>query len=155
MKMEHFVTGYFDVLRGRILKFLEETSEEVADQMPQGFNNTIRWNAGHILIVSDVFFGLESLPANYKELFWPGTKPSDWTGEVPTLETLTSQLREQTAQLKEAFSNRLEEKLEKPLNFPNNLNIETVGALFSFTNSHESLHLGYMNALKRTIQGQI
>jgi uncharacterized damage-inducible protein DinB len=154
MKMSHFLIAQFEILRGRLQQFLEATSENVADQMPQGFNNTIRWNVGHILTVADTFFGLKSLPVNYKELFWAGTKPADWAGEVPSLETLTSRLQEQTAQIKDAFSDRLEKMLEKPIQLPNGFKIETIGAVFSFNNTHEGVHMGYMNALKRTIERQ-
>nr|WP_255518421.1 DinB family protein [Thermoactinomyces sp. CICC 10522] len=63
-------------------------------------------------------------------------------------------MQEQTAQIKDAFSDRLEEMLEKPIQLPNGFKIETIGAVFSFNNTHEGVHMGYMNALKRTIERQ-
>jgi len=42
-----------EVVRAITLQKLESITEDVADIMPEGFNNTIRWNVGHILIVQD------------------------------------------------------------------------------------------------------
>ncbi|MBH8605493.1 DinB family protein [Thermoactinomyces sp. CICC 10522] len=70
--MSHFLIAQFEILRGRLQQFLEATSENVADQMPQGFNNTIRWNVGHILTVADTFFGLKSCS---------GLEPNRQTGQ--------------------------------------------------------------------------
>jgi hypothetical protein len=69
------------------------------------------------------------------------------------LETLASQLQKQTSQIKETFADRLNEKLAKPIHL-NGYQIETIGSVFSFNNMHEAVHLGYMNALKRAIEGQ-
>jgi uncharacterized damage-inducible protein DinB len=153
MTMSDYLVMQFEMTRGRLQQFLNSTSEALFDQMPKGFNNTIRWNVGHILTVADAFFGLKRLPTDYKELFWKGTKPADWTGEVPSLETLASQLQKQTSKIKETFADRLNEKLAKPINL-NGYQIETIGSVFSFNNMHEAVHLGYMNALKRAIEGQ-
>jgi uncharacterized damage-inducible protein DinB len=153
MTMSHYLVMQFEMTRERLQQFLKSTSETLSDQMPKGFNNTIRWNVGHILTVADAFFGLKMLPTVYKDLFWKGTKPADWTGEVPSLETLASQLQQQTAQIKDTFAERLKEKLAKPI-YLNGYQIETIGSVFSFNNIHEATHLGYMNALKRAIEGQ-
>src|SRR4051794_7313475 len=115
MTMSDYLVMQFEMTRGRLQQFLNSTSEALFDQMPKGFNNTIHWNVGHILTVADAFFGLKMFPADYKELFWKGTKPADWAGEVPSLETLASQLQKQTSQIKETFADRLNEKLAKPI----------------------------------------
>ncbi|MFD1395117.1 DinB family protein [Kroppenstedtia eburnea] len=152
--MEQFLVAQMEMFRGRLHPFLESVSEETADQMPEGFNNTIRWNAGHILTTADGFFGLNMLPENYKALFWAGTKPADWTGDVPSLEKLDSQLREQEAHMKEKISNQFAEKLPQPIQFPNGFQIHTVGEVAAFCTTHEGIHMGYMNALKRVIEGK-
>jgi len=151
--MRHDLVKQFEMTRARLQQLINSTSETFFDQMPKGFNNTIRWNVGHILTVADALFGLKMLPADYRQLFWNGTKPADWTGEVPSPETLVSELQKQTAQIKETFTDRLEEKLAKPIDL-NGYQIETIGSVFSFNNMHEAVHLGYMNALKRAIEGQ-
>ncbi|SEN74988.1 DinB family protein [Lihuaxuella thermophila] len=152
--MSHFLIAQFEMFRGRMYQLLETVSETAADQQPAGFNNTIRWNTGHILTVTDRFFGLNMLPENYKELFWAGTKPADWTGNAPSLETLLSQLREQEARIKETIPERLDEKLPQPIQFPNGFQLTTISEVLAFNNVHEGIHTGYMNALKRAIEGQ-
>ncbi|WP_169713546.1 DinB family protein [Paludifilum halophilum] len=152
--MNHFLITQFEMGRERLQSFLQSTPETLSDQMPKGFNNTIHWNAGHILTVADALFELKMLPPKYKELFWNGTKPADWTGDVPSLKTLISQLQEQMEPIKETLSDGLEKKLEKPIQLPNGYQMETTGSVVGFNNSHEAIHMGYMNALKRTIEGQ-
>ncbi|MBA4495203.1 DinB family protein [Paenactinomyces guangxiensis] len=157
--MDHFIIGQMVMFRGRLLEFIQTVTEAEADRMPKGFNNTIRWNMGHILTVTENFlFGFTNteikLPQNYKELFSPGTKPADWTGDVPSLETLTSQLQDQTERIKDIFGSRLEEKLVKPFQFPNGFTIETVSQVISFLTVHEGIHMSWMKALKRVIEAQ-
>ena len=77
----------YDVSR-RVRRLLESTPEKIADEIPEGFNNNIRWHGGHILTVADAFFGLGSIPGEYQALFGPGSKPGNWPGEVPSLSNL-------------------------------------------------------------------
>lgn len=39
---------HLELVRANALRALESTTEEMADAMPAGFRNTIRWNLGHI-----------------------------------------------------------------------------------------------------------
>lgn len=150
--MNHFLIAQFKMFRGGLHQFLASVSESTADQMPKGFNNTIRWNVGHVLTITDGFFGLKMLPENYKELFWNGTKPADWVSDVPSLETLDAQLREQEARIEETLVNRLNEKLQEPIQFPNGFQMNTFGEVMAFSNVHEGIHMGYMKALKLAVE---
>ena len=63
---------------------------------PEGFNNTIRWHIGHVLTATEVFmFGKEfkQLPTEYPGMFGYGSRPSKWKTEGPSLEVLTTQLK--------------------------------------------------------------
>ncbi|GAA3314767.1 hypothetical protein GCM10020331_008140 [Ectobacillus funiculus] len=93
---------------------IEGLSEEQADQRPEGFLNTIRWNLGHIYtvqnaLVSKIWWEKNiDIPSRYLELFAPGTKPADWQGEVPTLDELKQLLEEQPAKTEGSFSRTAE-----------------------------------------------
>jgi hypothetical protein len=89
------------------------------------------------------------LPINYIELFNRGTSPADWKGEVPTLEELTTQLKDQLTRIKEIPDAYFEEKLKQPF-----FDLHTVGELALFSNFHENYHLGQIHAMKKVIENQ-
>lgn len=147
---EEMIFKLIDLIRQNTLKEMESLSKEQADQMPAGFNNTIRWNLGHIYTVQNALlsqFGGKDIemPSRYPELFAPGTKPADWQeGEVLTLNDVKQSLEEQPEKLKEALAGQLDEKLAKPFN-----SLATVGELLNFTTYHEGMHVGVIKGLKK------
>ncbi len=151
-QMGEVIKKEFEIIRTRLHARIAEISDEVADIQPEGFNNTIRWNIGHLLVVTEGFlFPVEqNLPAQYKELFAPRTKPSDWNGEVPTIAELIEQLTKQYDRMKEIPNEKFNEKLAEPV-----LGNDTVGELAVFGCFHESYHLGQIMAMKRTIEASL
>lgn len=157
MMANDMVLRQVEVVRAITLQRLESITEDVADIMPKGFNNTIRWNFGHILIVQDQlasnFAGLpQQLSPEFVTLFGNRTKPSEWQVEPPTLETLSYELKRQTAYIKESLGNRLQEKAKKSfvrLGF----RMETIGEILTFSLHHEGMHTGVIYAIQRAIEG--
>lgn len=151
------VMGQVEVVRAITLQKLESITEDVADIMPKGFHNTIRWNVGHILIVQDQlasnFAGLpQQLSPEFVSLFGNRTKPSEWQIEPPTLQTLADELKKQTAYIKETLGSCLQEKATKPfvrLGFK----METIGEILTFSLHHEGMHTGVIYAIQRAIDG--
>ncbi|PAV28718.1 hypothetical protein CIL05_15670 [Virgibacillus profundi] len=146
---EAMIFQQINLIRQNTLKEMENLSEEQADQMPEGFRNTIRWNLGHIYVVQNSLlsqFGGKDIetPPRYLELFAPGTKPADWQGEVPTLNEVKQLLEEQPAKLKEVLAGQLDEEAIKPFN-----SLTTVGQILSFTSYHEGMHMGIIKGLKK------
>lgn len=155
--MNDMVLRQVEVVRAITLQKLESITEDVADIMPKGFNNTIRWNAGHILIVQDQlasnFAGLpQQLSPEFVTLFGNRTRPSKWQVEPPTLHTLSNELKRQTAYIKESLGSRLQERAIKPfvrLGFK----METIGEILAFSLHHEGMHTGVIYAIQRAIEG--
>ncbi|CAH2714522.1 hypothetical protein BACCIP111895_01694 [Neobacillus rhizosphaerae] len=150
--MSELLFKSFEVTRRYFVKNVEMLDEGLVDVLPEGFNNTIHWHVGHILTVAEQFmFGFPkkstNLPANYIELFATGTKPADWHGDVPSVQELTAQLKEQIKRIKEIPEGSFNERLKTPF-----LGLETFGELANFAIFHESLHLGQMQAMKRVIE---
>lgn len=146
---EEMIFQQINLIRQNTLNEIEGLSEEQADQRPEGFLNTIRWNLGHIYTVQNALvskFGGKNIdmPSRYLELFAPGTKPADWQGEVPTLDELKQLLEEQPAKLKEALAGQLNEKAAKSFK-----SLSTIGEILNFTMYHEGLHLGTIKGLKK------
>lgn len=147
-----------EVVRSITLKVLEDLTEEEADLMPPGFNNTIRWNLGHILIVQDQlarhFAGIEGqLPAEYITLFNNGTKPADWQTSPPSLTELAQHLKAQTLSIRENLTERLDELATKPFHRLG-FKMETIGEILNFSIHHEGVHFGIINGLRHAIQGE-
>ncbi|MCI1695054.1 DinB family protein [Aneurinibacillus aneurinilyticus] len=158
MKNE-FVINQFAIARNRLLSALENVTEEVASQKPEGFNNNIHWHTGHILLVTEKFFfkvptGASELPDLYDEYFANGTKPEDWKSEPPPLQEIIERLTSQAKRIKEIGDANLERELGSPLHFKSGLKMDTAGELANMAIYHEGVHTGYIYAMKRLVTKQ-
>ncbi len=144
--MSDLIKRQFELTRGTILKDIENVSETNFDVLPEGFNNNVHWQLGHVLVAAEKFlFGpAGQLPEEYGKLFGYGSKPSDWEGEVPSVATLVEQLKEQLNRIKELPNDRFDEKLPEPV-----LGNTTYGELASLTAFHEANHSGQIYAMVR------
>ncbi|GGD10341.1 DinB family protein [Pontibacillus salipaludis] len=148
---EEQIFQQINLVRKGTLKELDRVTEEQADTQPEGFKNTIRWNLGHIYVVQNALiakYGGKSLetPSRYLELFAPGTAPSDWQGDVPSLAELKQQLEEQPAKLKEVLTGQLDDEATGDF-----LSLQTVGEILNFSLYHEGVHTGTIKSLKGCI----
>jgi uncharacterized damage-inducible protein DinB len=139
----------FDVIRAITFKSIDSITNEMADEMPTGYKNTIRWHLGHIAAFTDLFLnnfvGLSPyLSEEHLTMFKSGSKPSDWQVQPPSLEQLASLLKGQLEHIKSQLETRnLEEKANKPLSVYGN-DMESIGELLNFCLYHEGLHLGHI-----------
>jgi hypothetical protein len=144
------------VLRQILIGQLQGISETKLDIQPEGFNNTVRWNVGHIIYWMDKYstltFGTSStIPAQYETLFNSGTKPSDWSIAPPSKEELTQLLVEQLSRLSEQKPELLDKKLSSPYEM-GPFQFDTAGELFNFALMHEAIHLGTISSQMKWIQ---
>lgn len=147
--MGEYLKKQFVRSRTALKQTLENVSPEVYLAIPDGFNNNLLWQAGHILTTAEYFFFYkkESIPASYQKLFYPGTKPADWPADVPDMETLLRQLDEQLERIQAIDAKAFDEPLPKKL-FGN----ETKGELAAFAAFHEAMHVGQIQIMKRLIE---
>lgn len=135
---------------------LSHVKEDAWDEQPSGFNNTIRWNAGHIYCSLENFTRavLPSYEPRHKEwnsLFGKGTSPAAWDGLIPSNEELLDALKEQMPRVVEALEGNLDEVLAEPLKIGDMLTMETADAVIQFALWHEGLHAGIIHGLNRAI----
>lgn len=140
-----------DIARDRTLQLLEAITEEAADVLLPGYNNTLRWHLGHIATVHENLCLRRTgetfeLPDNYPALFANGTKPAEWNETPPSLATLRTLLAEQPARLKDKLASRLDGRLPEPFR-----GLETVAGIVGFSIAHEGIHTGYMMSMRRGI----
>ncbi|NSL52160.1 DinB family protein [Calidifontibacillus erzurumensis] len=144
--MSQLIKKQFELTRTNIFKSIEGVNEQTFDVAPKGFNNTIHWQLGHILVAAEKFLFGESgkLSAEYGEFFGYGTKPADWKGEAPSVAALVEQLKDQLNRIQEIPDEKFKEKLPEPI-----LGNTTYGELAAFTVFHEALHAGQIHAMTR------
>lgn len=150
--MSALVLKHFELTRGYFIKQAEAVSEEVAQVQPDGFPNTILWQIGHVLTLTEqIMFGFPhkttNIPARYLELFGSGTKPADWKADVPTVGELIVQLKDQLDRVKQIPVERFKDSLEKPI-----LGLETFGELAGLVLLEEAQHMGQIKAMVRVIE---
>jgi uncharacterized damage-inducible protein DinB len=149
--MSDLLFKQFALTRGNFLDKLESIDPSIFDVKPVGFNNTIRWHAGHVLTVTEqTMFGYPKksthLPEQYLALFSRGTSPADWPEKVPELEELTANLKNQAERLQQIPADSLKETLKKPFR-----DLHTFGELANFVIFHEAFHLGQIHLMERVI----
>lgn len=96
--------------------------EELFDSQADSYNNTIRWNVGHMIYWMDAYmkmgFSMDSaIPESYASFFNSGTSPASWTNIPPSKDELILQLSAQLNQISELSPESLEAPFETPLQF--------------------------------------
>ncbi|MEI4769905.1 DinB family protein [Psychrobacillus sp. FJAT-51614] len=133
---------------------IKQSKESAWDIKPSGFNNTIRWNVGHIYVNGEILTqkaipSYEIVHPEWSPLFVPGTSPDEWDIEPPTIEELITALKLQSDRIKEAIEPNLHNQLVESMSIGNMLQMDTVDALVQFMVWHEGVHAGIIHALNR------
>ncbi|MDQ0062209.1 DinB family protein [Paenibacillus harenae] len=141
-------------IRNLTIKAVEGISEQTLDIVPEGFNNSLRWNLGHIYLVQEKFafhFAGEpvQLSESFERLFARGTKPADWKEKPPALEVLLEMLAEQPKRIHKALLDRLDEPVTPTYTTGSGVQLSTIGEFLTFTLYHEGMHINTIRLLKR------
>lgn len=144
------------VLRQVVIGQVQAISEEQFDVQPKGFNNTVRWNVGHMIFWMDQYATLcfdspSMIPDQYEALFHSGTKPSSWTIAPPSKEELLQLLTMQLTRLSELTPEMLNEPLKSPY-VMGPFQFDTAAELFNFALVHEGIHLGTISSQLKAMQ---
>jgi hypothetical protein len=152
--MDQIVFKQLEFVRHLTINTVEGITEKILDIIPEGFNNNLRWNLGHIYLVQEklAFHSAgESmqLPETFDRLFGKGTKPDEWKEEPPKLKILLEMLAEQPKRIQESLQNRLSEQMKEPFTTGSGLTLGTIGESLNYTLYHEGIHYSTINLLKR------
>jgi len=144
------------VLRQVVIGQVQGISEERFDIQKEGFNNTIRWNIGHMIYWMDKYSTLcfsspSAIPDHYAALFNSETKPSDWTIAPPSKEELLQLLTMQLSRLSGLTPEMLDAELQSPF-ILGPFQFDTAGELFNFALIHEAIHLGTISSQLKVVQ---
>lgn len=155
--MEQKIFNHMETIRDLTLKLFDDIPEEVMDLVPEGFNNSIRWNLGHIAFVQDRHVNQSvgeplRLSEDFEQFFKPGTKPADWVGEPPSLREIKEALASQPAQIRQSREGQLDEALPKPYTNLMGITFYSKGELLLFNFYHEAMHREAIRYIYRAIQ---
>jgi hypothetical protein len=140
--------------RANFTRLLSGMSLEAVNHIPEGFNNNLIWNFGHIIATQQLLtYSLSGLEPKVGEeilaAFRKGTKPEKvhTTAELEGLKRLATTTLEQ---LEADLSKGLFDAFES---YPTSYGIEltSIKEAVAFNEVHEALHLGYAMALKRAL----
>ncbi|WP_088011774.1 DinB family protein [Gottfriedia acidiceleris] len=151
--MEQFLFNQLAFVRNQTLNVLQGLTEEMADQIPNGFRNSIRWNLGHIYVVEERFafqhLGLpQKLPEGFKEQFEYGTTPVNaHKFHVPTLKELEDLLKEQQVRIQETLIDLLDVNVD-PYTTSAGMTLETPKQFLTFILYHEGMHFSVIKLYK-------
>ncbi|OLO26251.1 hypothetical protein BTR23_23680 [Alkalihalophilus pseudofirmus] len=134
----------FTFARSANLQVLQAAKEHQLDAIPEGFNNSIRWNAGHVLVIAENVLSHSEhyepvLPSLYKTLFDMGTSPSEWTEEPPSVTEIVEMSKKQLEAISKLNRDYGDITFSKPFVLFGST-FDNVSDAVSFLSFHEGLH---------------
>ena len=141
--------------RANFLNVIEDLTIEQLNKIPQGFNNNIIWNLGHLLVTQQSLCYLKAglkttIDDHYFLNYKPETRPNGFV-ESAEVEKIKELFISAVGQLdsdynKNAFTNYI------PWTNRYGIEITNIDDAISYVLFHEGIHLGYVMDLKRLIK---
>ena len=152
----HFTLEVLSNTRKFYNKFLEKTSLDDLNKIPQGFNNNIIWNIGHIVVTQQLLaYKLSGLPMIVSDSmvakYMKDTKPEGFVEqqEVDEIKQLLFSTIEKT---KEDFNHSVFKNFQEYTVSTTGNVLSNIDDSFQFILFHEGMHLGYVMALFRAVK---
>lgn len=153
--MEHYLFNQLAFVRSRLVMAMDGVTEEMADRIPDGYRNSIRWQLGHVYVICERFafqyIGLPlHLPSGFKELYENGTSPLDAPSSLslPSLQELTGLLSDQLERIRAQLKDRMQENVDPPYTTSGGMTMATPEQFLSFNLFHEGMHLSVIKLYK-------
>ena len=142
-------------VRKAFLNLIEGLTIDEINKIPEGFNNNIIWNFGHVIVSQQLLCNkLAGLPLNldesYVTRYSKGTKPESFLDEkelavlkelsVSTINQLVSDINVNLFGSYQLYKTSL------------NVELNNIDDAVKFLTMHEGLHFGYALALKKLVK---
>jgi uncharacterized damage-inducible protein DinB len=141
--------------RAFLLEHLKDLSTEQFNQIPEGFNNNIIWNLGHMIAAQQgICYIRAGLTHPVGEDFWnqfkPGTKPGKPL-DAAEIENIKNLLFTTLDQLETDYNNHI---FGGYIAWSTRYSVElaNIDDAITFLPFHEGLHSGCITALKRLVK---
>ena len=139
--------------RNMVSKFLSGYSLDQLNVIPEGLNNNLIWNIGHIIVSQQLLvYKLSGLPMlvsdELVEKYKKGTKPEHpaTQAEVEELKALLFSTIQQT---KLDYDAKLFQNYHEYTTSTGNYVLKNAEDAMAFSNFHEGLHLGIMTIIRK------
>jgi hypothetical protein len=136
------------------LDFFDRYSLDQLNKIPDGFNNNLIWNIGHVIVAQQsLIYRGSNLPMYISDelvnLYKPGTKPTRaiTQAEVDELKDLLISL---IAKTEEDVQNGIFIAYNERTTFTG-FHLASVKDALEFNNYHEGIHLGYLMSLRKFV----
>ena len=154
MTKTDFAFKVLTISRKNFLGLLAPFSTEQLNKIPQGFNNNLVWNFGHIIVTHQLLCyklsGLEmyvndQLVNKYRK----GTKPEEYIGndEIKFLKEMSTDLISKFE--KDYAAGLFMNYKSYPTSY--GVTLENIDDALAFNNVHEGMHLGTVFALRKLV----
>ncbi len=137
-----------------VLKEIEHLSTEQLNKIPQGFNNNIAWNMGHMIAAQQgICYKRSGLDTTVGEDFFntykPGSKPEKFIDEAEIAfikEQLFISLEKLEADLDKGIFGNYTQVMTRY-----GIELNNIDEAVAFLPFHEGFHVGYIVALRRLV----
>lgn len=137
-----------------VAQFLENYTLEQLNTIPEGFNNNLIWNIGHIVVVQQMLvYNLSELPMLVSEeminKYKKGTKPEHDATQAE-VDIIKSLLFETINQTQSHFNSK---NFKKYNEYPTSTGfiLKNAEDAMAFNCFHEGLHIGIMMSLRKFV----
>ncbi|WP_206197493.1 DinB family protein [Terrimonas sp.] len=149
------MTKLFDIIyagRKKFTELVDSLSVEQLNEIPEGFNNNIAWNFGHIVVSQQMLCYVRPgftahMDDHLIKKYQKGTKPESFIlqSEIAVLKTYAFSLVDQ---LKEDLNN---DKFKGYTTFATQFGVEltSIRDAIPYFATHDTLHLGYAMAIAK------
>lgn len=139
------IMNSFGLARGYLLQIIKDVSDEQMLVVPEGANNNILWNLGHLAHAhTGLTYGpcelASPIPENYGDLFKGGTSPSTWE-ETPSIADVKEHFRGSHAKILEDYQAGVFDGF-KPRDLMPGITLANVEQALGFNCIHEGVHIG-------------
>jgi len=139
------ILGTIELSRGYLLQTIAKTSDEQLLIVPEGANNNILWNLGHLALShAGLTYGpcelTPPVPENYGPLFKGGTSPSSWD-DAPSVDEVKECFHATHSKMLEDYRAGVFDGF-KPKDLMPGVTLNNVEQAFGFNCIHEGVHIG-------------
>jgi hypothetical protein len=140
-----------------LLTIISELNTDQLNKIPEGFNNNIIWNLGHLVAAQQgICYMRSAVKLSVEEKFFsefkPGTKPERVYDSVE-IESIKKLLIETLDKLESDYSDNLF-KNYTVVTTRYGVELKNIDDAIDFLPFHEGMHSGYIMALKRVVNKQ-
>ena len=140
--------------RKNLLGYAKHNSLDQLNTIPEGYNNNIIWNLGHILVTHQLLcYGLTgqpfTIPEETIEKYRKGTKPENPVRKSE-VDFITDKLISELKHFEKDFHDGKFQEFT-PYSTSYGIDVNTFEEAVIFNNAHEAMHLGTIMALRKLV----